>query len=127
MSTSYDSERLLRAFLSSLMAAGRFSSRTVDHRIKDPIEEFVVEALLCMGPSNVTEIAGFVRNAKGSSSRQTVRQRLGWLREKRIVVSEEDEATYSLSREFLQRWWSFLKPKYSAENDGLISSVEERG
>lgn len=59
--------------------------RLVEPTVKDPISQLVVEALLVDGASNLSRIADYVKGAKGSSSRTTVRSRLADLRQRGIV------------------------------------------
>jgi DNA-binding transcriptional ArsR family regulator len=91
-----------------LLRTGRLSLRVIDWRLKDPVTELVVEALLCKGAASVSEISRYVRSAKGSSSRKTVRKRLLWLEEEGIVCRDNDGRYWMLRESFVRRWLTFV-------------------
>ena len=97
----------LRRISHTLTRAGAVSLRTIDPRLKDTISQLVVEALMARGPQKISQIADCIRSTKGSSSRNSVRQRTSELIRAGIVCSDESHR-FGLSQQFLRRWWDFF-------------------
>ena len=91
----------------SLLRSGGISVRMIDRSIKDPISQLVIEAVLTRGPSTVSDIARYVREAKGSSSRTTIRARLVDLEGRQVLRIAEEEHEWALSATFMRRVWGF--------------------
>jgi hypothetical protein len=88
----------------ALLAAGTLTLQSVDRRLRDPISQLAVESIIMMGPRNLSEVADYVRERKGSSSRTTLRQRMRKLIEDGIV--EKEDRTFHLTEKFIAQWWS---------------------
>jgi len=103
----------------ALLAAGTLTIRSVDQRLRDPISQLAIESIIIMGPRNLSEIADYVRERKGSSSRMTLRQRLRKLKDDGIVAKEGPR--FHLTEEFIAQWWSF----FASLRENLISAGNE--
>jgi len=99
----------------ALLRSGAISMKAVDPGLTDPISQLVVEALLARGPQNVTQIATYVRDAKGRSSRTTIRSRVALLQTTGFLRREESSLRWALSEPFVRRIWIFLSKESEAK------------
>jgi len=99
---------LLLRLLQGIARSGAFPIRSLIPSIRDPISQLVVEALLVRGPSNVSQLAAYVKDVKGSSSRMTVRVRLSHLEAEGIASRMDSSGRWYLRDAFLRRYMELL-------------------
>jgi hypothetical protein len=102
-----DPERVVIRFLAEVTRKGALSPRSADPRLRDPVAELVVEALLVEGASNVSGIARWIALAKGKCARETVRRRVHDLSTLGIVQAGP-RGRYTLSDSFMRMWTRFV-------------------
>jgi DNA-binding GntR family transcriptional regulator len=93
----------------ALAKNGVVVARIIDPTTKDPIAQLVIEALFVNGASSITQISEYVREAKGTSSRTTVRARIGKLETEGIVSTKRDARRFVLAEKSLRKLWEFLQ------------------
>jgi len=103
------SDVVLIRIANHLMSAGAFPMQSVDSRLKDTISQLAVESILVRGPRNLTEIAEYVRDVKGTASRTTIRGRMSMLQDAGIVGRAVSEVKFYLTEKFVAEWWSFFE------------------
>lgn len=103
--------------LQIIARTGALPVRGIEPSIRDPISQLVIEALMARGPSNISQLAEYVRDAKGSASRMTVRDRLAELLSNGIVSRVPSSDRWHLRDTFVRRCVQFLSPtsEFSAD------------
>ncbi len=99
---------VVRGIVAAVLRTGRVSIQTFEPTIKDPISQLVVEALFSRGPQNVSQVTEYVRSAKGSASRTTIRQRINQLSSKGFVSRLNDSEKWALTANMINRWKACL-------------------
>lgn len=102
--------RLTHAFLQS----GAIPVRAIDPRVRDPISQLIVEAIMVRGPCSISQIATYLRDVKGSSSRMTVRSRLELLGREGVVTRVPDSKCWLLTESFVRKTWQFFGTSLNA-------------
>jgi hypothetical protein len=89
---------------------GVISIETILPGVKDDISKDIMRLLLDKPGINISEITEELRNRRGSASRRIVRDRLGELLEKGMVVekSGKKEKTYEISEAVVRKWSEVL-------------------
>jgi hypothetical protein len=89
---------------------GVISIETILPDVKDDISKDIMRLLLDKPGLNISEITEELRNRRGSASRRIVRDRLGELLEKGMVVekSGKKEKTYEISEAVVRKWSEVL-------------------
>ena len=89
---------------------GEISPEIIVPEMKDPISRDIVKILFDKGDRNISQIAGQLRQRRGTASRRIVRARLDDLVEKGVVTmsSESKARRYSVSDDVLQKWSQVL-------------------
>lgn len=78
--------------------------------VKDLISREIVKILFERDGQNITQIAGKLKERRGSSSRRIVRERLKMLREKGVVTEKGSERSkeYWLAEGYVRKWYELL-------------------
>ena len=89
---------------------GVISIETILPGVKDPISKDIMRLLLDKPGLNISEITEELRQRRGSASRRIVRDRLGELHEKEMLVerSGKKEKTYEISEAVVRKWSEVL-------------------
>ena len=89
---------------------GVISIETILPGVKDPISKDIMRLLLDKPGLNISEITEELRQRRGSASRRIVRDRLGELLEKGMLVerSGKKEKTYEISEAVVRKWSEVL-------------------
>ena len=89
---------------------GVISIETILPGVKDPISKDIMRLLLDKPGLNISEITEELRQRRGSASRRIVRDRLGELLEKGMLVerSGKMEKTYEISEAVVRKWSEVL-------------------
>ena len=89
---------------------GVISIETILPGVKDPISKDIMRLLLDKPGLNISEITEELRQRRGSASRRIVRDRLGELQEKGMLVerSGKKEKTYEISEAVVRKWSEVL-------------------
>ena len=89
---------------------GVISIETILPGVKDPISKDIMKLLLDKPGLNISEITEELRQRRGSASRRIVRDRLGELLEKGMLVEQsgKKEKTYEISESVVRKWSEVL-------------------
>jgi hypothetical protein len=89
---------------------GVISIETILPGVKDSISKDIMRLLLDKPGLNISEITEELRQRRGSASRRIVRDRLGELLEKGMLVerSGKKEKTYEISEAVVRKWSEVL-------------------
>jgi DNA-binding transcriptional ArsR family regulator len=89
---------------------GVISIETILPGVKDPIAKDIMRLLLDKPGLNISEITEQLRQRRGSASRRIVRDRLGELLGKGMLVerSGKNEKTYEISETVVRKWSEVL-------------------
>ena len=89
---------------------GVISIETVLPGVKDSISKDIMKLLLDKPGLNISEITEELRQRRGSASRRIVRDRLGELLEKGMLVEQsgKKEKTYEISESVVRKWSEVL-------------------
>jgi DNA-binding transcriptional ArsR family regulator len=89
---------------------GVISIETILPGVKDPIAKDIMRLLLDKPGLNISEITEELRKRRGSASRRIVRDRLGELLERGMVVerSGKKEKTFEISEAVVRKWSEVL-------------------
>ena len=90
---------------------GSISPEAVLSELKDPISVEIIKVLFEEDGLNVSEIAGRLRERRGSASRTIVRERLTKMLDAGMVVAEEGPGgvtVYGISESVRDRWLRLL-------------------
>ena len=89
---------------------GVISIETIQPGVKDSISKDIMRLLLDKPGLNISEITEELRRRRGSASRRIVRDRLGELLDKGMLVerSGKKEKTYEISEAVVRKWSEVL-------------------
>ena len=89
---------------------GVISIETILPGVKDPISKDIMRLLLDKPGLNISEITEELRQRRGSASRRIVRDRLGELQDKGMLVEQsgKKEKTYEISESVVRKWSEVL-------------------
>ena len=89
---------------------GVISIETILPGVKDSISKDIMKLLLDKPGLNISEITEELRQRRGSASRRIVRDRLGELLEKGMLVEQsgKKEKTYEISESVVRKWSEVL-------------------
>lgn len=107
-----------------LIKSGGSLIRNIEPRLKDPISQLTVESMLAHGPRNLSQIAVYVKQVKGSSSRTTIRAKIAVLRDEGIVSRLGETERWVLTDDFVRKLWGFFSDA-SHTREGLATNSKD--
>jgi len=89
---------------------GAISPELVVPGLKDPISRDIVRLLFEQGERNISQIADALKDFRGKSSRRIVREKLGELEKRGVVVRGTDARwpTYRIAEDVERKWAELL-------------------